>query len=154
MSTREGQPTWLCYDAVRGGGVQEGRMPLALLSAGFQSLPLLPTIKLGPSGRWACVRSGTLWVSPMNSPVRWGMSPITSTLTGVFSQWLRSFISSNWDPGFRGLSHSPVVPPSLSARECGTAQSEIFCLTGSSSPCLATSPLCPAARLRPSYQSG
>ena len=25
-------------------------MALALLSAGFQSLPLLPTIKLGPSG--------------------------------------------------------------------------------------------------------
>ena len=25
-------------------------MPLALLSAGFQSLPLLPTSKLGPSG--------------------------------------------------------------------------------------------------------
>ena len=28
----------------------EGAMALAPLSAGFQSLPLLPTIKLGPSG--------------------------------------------------------------------------------------------------------
>ena len=37
-------------DAVCGGGVQEGAMVLAPLSAGFQSLPLLPTIKLGPSG--------------------------------------------------------------------------------------------------------
>ena len=40
----------LCCGDVRGGGVREGTMPLASLSAGFQSLPLLPTIKLGPSG--------------------------------------------------------------------------------------------------------
>ena len=33
-----------------GGGVQEGTVPLALLSTGFQSLLLLPTIELGPSG--------------------------------------------------------------------------------------------------------
>ena len=33
-----------------GGGVQEGTVPLAQLSASFQSLPLLPTSKLGPSG--------------------------------------------------------------------------------------------------------
>ena len=31
------------------GRVLEGTIPLALLSAGFQSLPLLPTSKLGPS---------------------------------------------------------------------------------------------------------
>ena len=37
-------------DTVCGGGVQEGTMPLAPLSAGFQSLLPLPTIKLGPSG--------------------------------------------------------------------------------------------------------
>ena len=45
-----GQPTSLCCDAVCGGGVKEGTVPLAPLSAGFQSLPLLPTSKLGPSG--------------------------------------------------------------------------------------------------------
>ena len=40
----------LCFDAVCGGEVQEGTMPLAPLSVGFQSLPPVPTIKLGPSG--------------------------------------------------------------------------------------------------------
>ena len=39
----------LC-DAVCGGGAKSGAMALAPLSACFQSLPLLPTIKLGPSG--------------------------------------------------------------------------------------------------------
>ena len=69
-------------------------MPLALLSAGFQSFPLLPTIKLGPSGADSqvggfCVRSRTLWVPPANSPVRLGVSPAAaSTPIGVFSQRL------------------------------------------------------------------
>ena len=36
-------------DAVCGGGIQEGTMPLAQLSVGFQSLSLLPISKLGPS---------------------------------------------------------------------------------------------------------
>ena len=42
--------TCLRHDAECGGGVREGTMPLAVFSAGFQSGPLLPTIKLGPSG--------------------------------------------------------------------------------------------------------
>ena len=96
MSTREGQPTWLCYDAVRGGGVQEGRMPLPQLLAIFQSLPPLPTIKLGLScaDSWVCglvCISRTFWVSPMISPVRLGVSPAAaSTPTGVFSQWFEA----------------------------------------------------------------
>ena len=36
--------------AVCGGGVPEGTMLIAQLLAGFQSLPLLSTSKLGPSG--------------------------------------------------------------------------------------------------------
>ena len=36
-------------DAVCGGGVQEGTMGLAPLSARFHSRPSLPTSKLGPS---------------------------------------------------------------------------------------------------------
>ena len=36
--------------AVCGGGVQEGTVLLAWLSASFQSLPLLHTSKLGPTG--------------------------------------------------------------------------------------------------------
>ena len=40
----------LSCDAVCGGGVREGTVPLAGLSASFQSLPPLPTSKLGPCG--------------------------------------------------------------------------------------------------------
>ena len=50
MFSRAGQPMCLHCDAVCGGGVPEGIMALALLSAGFQSLSPLPTIKSGPSG--------------------------------------------------------------------------------------------------------
>ena len=53
-----------------------------------------------------------------------------------------------------GLSCSPVVPPGLSARGCGTARSASLRLAGSSSRCLAVSPLCLAADLCPSYWSG
>ena len=67
-------------------------MVLAAVSAGFLSLPLLPTSPVGPAGAesfpsgWACVHSRTLWVSPPNSPVRLGVCPAaTSTPTGVFS---------------------------------------------------------------------
>ena len=43
-------------------------------------------VVLLPSG-WICVCSGTLWVSPMNSPVRLGVSPAgASTPTSVFNQ--------------------------------------------------------------------
>ena len=46
----------LCCGAVCGGGVREGTMLLAQLSASFQSLPPLPTSKLGPSDAdsWVC----------------------------------------------------------------------------------------------------
>ena len=104
-------------------------MALSLLSASFQSLPLLPTIKLGPSsadflGGWVCVHSRTLWVSSTNSPVRLGVSPTAaSTPTGVFSQRLEALFPPHWNSGFRGLSCSPVVPPGLSASKCGTAWS-------------------------------
>ena len=86
-------------------------MALAPLSAGFQSLSPLPTITLGPCGAesqvgWcACFRP--LWVSPMNSPVRSGVSPTaTSTPMGVFSQRFVSFISLRWSPGLHSLPSS------------------------------------------------
>ena len=108
----------------------------------FSHFPLLPTIKLVLilSG-WVCVSSGTLWVSPANSPVRLGVSLTTVIPTDVFNQRLWGFISPHWDPGLHHLSHSLVVHPSLSAQECGTAQSKIPCLTGFSSRHLAMSPL-------------
>ena len=159
MLTGVGQPTWLRV-TLCGGGVQEGTMLLAQLSADFQLFPPLPTIKLGPFGAdspggWACICSRTLWVSSTNSPVRLGVSPTAaSTPTGVFSQRLEALFPPHWNSGFRGLSCSPVVPPGLSAHECGITQSASHPLPGSSSCRLAVSPLCPAACLCPSYRSG
>ena len=49
-----GQPTLLC-GSVCGEGVREGTMLLAWPSPHFQSLPLLPTSKLGPSGAYSHV---------------------------------------------------------------------------------------------------
>ena len=71
------------------GRVREGAMAPAPLSTSFQSLPLLPTIQLGPSG--ADSRVGglvhALWVSLTTSPVRLGVSPAAaSTPTGVLNQ--------------------------------------------------------------------
>ena len=75
----------------------EGAVALASLSAGFQSLSLLPTIKLDPSGAdsrvggRACACSRPLWVSPTISPVRLGVSPAAAfTPTGVFTQWFEA----------------------------------------------------------------
>ena len=45
-----GQPTALCCDVVCGEGVRERAMVFALLSAGFQSLSLLSTSEVAPSG--------------------------------------------------------------------------------------------------------
>ena len=88
-----------------------------------------------PSG-WACALSRPLWVSPMNSPVRLGVSPASSTLTGFFIQRFWGFISPCWNPGLCGLSRSPFVPPGLSSCKCGT--------TWSTSHCFAVSPLHPS----------
>ena len=77
--------------ALCGGGVQEGTMTLAQLSAGFQLLPPLTTSKLGPSdavapGGWVCVHSRTLWVSPTKFAVRLGVSLADAIPIGFFSQ--------------------------------------------------------------------
>ena len=111
-----------------GRGLRGNKMALAPLSACFQSLPLLPTIKLGPSGAdfpggWVCVLSRTSWVSPGNSPVRLGLSPTTSTPTGFYRQSFWGFIFPHQNPGLCGLSCSPVVPPSLFACKYGATQS-------------------------------
>ena len=81
---------WLCYGTACGRGVLEGTMLLAQLSADFQSLPLLPTSKLGRSGAdsqvggFVCFR--TLWISPTNSSVRLGFSPSATVPKVFFSQ--------------------------------------------------------------------
>ena len=58
---------WLRCEAICGGGVGEGTMPLAPLSAGFQSLPPLPTIKLDPSGADSQVRGLVYILEPCRS---------------------------------------------------------------------------------------
>ena len=73
-------------------------MPLAQVSASFQSLPPLSTNKLGPSGAdsqvggLVCVLG--LWVSPTNFPVRLGVFPTAiSTCTSVFSESFEALFS-------------------------------------------------------------
>ena len=152
-------------------------MALALLSAGFQSLPPLPTIKLGPSGADSQVRGLVHALGPCGSlqqTLLWGWEflLLPPQPHRCFQSEVWGFISPRWSPGLRGLLHSPAVPPSLYMRECGAAVSashhlvwsascSLACpiratirhLTGSTSCHLAVSPLCPAARLHPSYRS-
>ena len=90
MFTRAG-PTSLGCDFVWGGGVLEGTMALALLSDGFQSLPLLPTRKLGSSGADSRVGGLCTFWDPMGLSNKLcceaGVSPAAaSTPTGVFNQ--------------------------------------------------------------------
>ena len=75
MFTKAEQPTWLHCGAVCGGDDREGTMPLAYLSSGFQSLPLLPTSKVGFSDAdyWVGGFAGVLGpfgVPLMDSPMR------------------------------------------------------------------------------------
>ena len=77
---------------------------------------------LFPDG-WVCVHSKTLWVSATNCSVRLGVSPAFTTPTDFYSQRIWGFIFPCQNPGLGSLSRSPIVPPSLSARKCGTTQS-------------------------------
>ena len=64
-----------------------------------------------PSG-WACAHSRPLWVSPMTSPVRLGVSPAAApTPTGVFNQRFEALFPLRWSPGLRGLLCSPPFVP-------------------------------------------
>ena len=51
-----------------------------------------------------CVHSRTLWVSPVNSPVRLGVSLATANPTCFYTQRFGSFLFPCWNPGFCGLS--------------------------------------------------
>ena len=107
--------------------------------------------QIGPFRCWflgglVYVCSRALWVSPMNSPVRLGVSSATTTPTGFFNQRFWGFISLSWNPRLCGLSGSPVVPPSLSTCKCGTTQSTSCHLTWSSS-CHLACPSPPATAL-------
>ena len=67
MFTRVGQPKLLCCAAVGGGGVREGTVQLAPLSAGFQSLLGLLTSKLGLSGTDSWVGGFVYMLGPCGS---------------------------------------------------------------------------------------
>ena len=103
MFTRAGQLHHCAVVLYVGEGPRGSRAACSAL-CWFQSLPPLPTSKLGPSGAdspggWVCVCSRPLWVSPMNSPVRLGVSPTAaSTPTGVFGHRFEALFP-HWDPG-------------------------------------------------------
>ena len=98
----------------------------APLSTRFQSLPLLPTIKLGPSGAGSQVGGlvqlpRPLWVSPMPSPVRLGVSPAAApTPTGVFTQRFEALFPRAGALGCR-VCFAPRRLSGLSVCECGAA---------------------------------
>ena len=129
-------------------------MVLAPLSAGFQLLPLLPTIKLGPSGAdswvggWVCVHSRPLWISPTNSPVRLGVSPtVASTHTGVFYQWFEALFPPRWNSGLCGLSPGLQLLPRRPAAALPT-------LLHNPPPCHESSlPGCPSPPLLPIWMN-
>ena len=113
-------------------------MAPAPLSAGFQSLPPLPTIKLGPSGAASPVGGlvytlGPLWVSLTNCPVRLGVSPAAAPApTGVFNQRFEALFSLRWSPVLRGL--SPGSPAAALPASC--------CLASQLQPCPPHSTIC------------
>ena len=136
-----GQPTLLHCDAVRRGGVREGTMPLAQLSAGFQSFPHYLQVN------WALLvldLSGWFYVHSRPSGLSceaWNFSCCCNShrifffivVQVQFSAFFlcpspyRIFIARGfeayflcWNPGLCSLSCSPVVLPGLSACECGT----------------------------------
>ena len=137
-----------------GGGVRKVTMPLVQLSASFQLLPPNTHKQIRPFwcwflGGWVCVHSRTLWVSPVNSPVKLGVSPTTTT--GFYSQRFWGFLFLCWNPGLRGQSHSLVVPPSLFACKCATTCSFSCCLV--LHPIFNTERCCPYPPLLPVWMN-
>ena len=132
----------------------------------FSHFPRYPQSNGAPlvliPGWVVCVRSRTLWVSPTNSPVRLGVSPAAaSTPTGVFNQRFEALFPRTGAMGY-AVCFAPRLRPGLSLCECGAAGSASgqtacpFCptLCQSLSRHGNASPLCPSARLCPSYRSG
>ena len=126
-------------------GVGSERKQCCLLSSGqaFSHILHYPQanwalLVLIPS-RWVCVRSRTLWAHPTNSPVMLGVSPTAATPTDFYSHRFWGFLFPCWNPGLRSLSHSPVVPPNLSARKCATATHHLSWLVLQPLPCHASS---------------
>ena len=139
--------------------VREGAIALAPLSAGFQSVPLLPTSQLGPSGAVSQVGGFVYVLDPV------GLSKELSCEAGSFPHCSLNppqvFSVSGLRLYFPML--EPWVPWSVTwSTSCCLASQLQLCppcstmrhLAGSASCHLAESRLCPAALLRPSCRSG
>ena len=106
---------------------QEGAKAPAPLSAGFQSLPLPPTIKLSPSGTVSRVGGLVHALSPCGSlqwPLLWGWEflLLLPQPPGVFSlRGLRLYFPA-LEPWVRRSALLHTVCPGLSMRECWAAR--------------------------------
>ena len=109
-----------------------------------------------PSGL-ACAHSRPLWVSPMTSPVRLGVSPAaTPTPTGVFTQRLEALFPCAGALGLRGLLR---FPPFVLVHLCANVRPQgllVVRLPAPVHPALHQSRSCHgnASPLHPSYRSG
>ena len=123
LDIRQGRTTWaptylsLLCGAVGGwGGVREGTMPLAWLLVSFQSLPPLPTSKLGPSGADSQVGVFVYILGPV------GLSNELSCETGSLfclvkpHRFFQSKVSSLSFPTLKPLVAWSVSPPSCSSQ--------------------------------------
>ena len=108
------------------GRGQEGAMALAPLSARFQSLPPVPTIKLGPSGAGSRVGGLVHALGPCGSlqwPLLWGWESLLllPQPPRAFSVRGLRFYFPALEPWVALSALLPSVPPGLSRCEWGTA---------------------------------
>ena len=133
-------------------------MAFAPLSAKFQSLTLLPTIKLGPSGAASRVGGLVHALGPCGSLQRpllrgWEFLLLPPQPPQVFSiRGLRLYFPTLEPWVARSVTRSTNYYLTGQLQLC-PPRSTIHHLAGSVGR-LAVSPLCPAARLHPSYWSG
>ena len=85
-------------------------------------------------GSWVCVCSGTLWVSPANSPVRLGVSPATAAPIAFYHQRLWRLYFPVLEPWVAGSASLPSCSSQLSTHKCGTTWSPSHHLARSSLP--------------------
>ena len=105
----------LRYDAVRGGGTEREQWLLLHSPLDFSDSLCYPQSNWAPLvlvPEWACAHSRPLWVSPMTSPVRLGVSPAAApTPMGVFSQRFEALF-----PRAGALGYAVFFPPRHSSR--------------------------------------
>ena len=141
------------------GRGRAGAMALAPLSAGFQSLPPLPTIKLGPSGAGSRVGGPVHTLGPCGSlqgTLLWGWEffLLLPQPPQVFSlRGLRLYFPA-WSPGLRGLLRSPPFLRVYLCMNAGPWGLPATTSLGPPAPPLLRVLSAPAACLRPFYRSG